>query len=55
MTETPRNGMPLKNTHPAHNRLGMSPGEIYNSIECSICGDHPQDCAHIKGRTYGDE
>jgi hypothetical protein len=39
----------------AHNRLGMSSGEIYKSIECSICGDHPQDCAHIKGRIYDDE
>src|SRR5260370_23184128 len=36
----------------AHNRVGMSPGMVINSAECSICGSHPQDCIHITGRIY---
>lgn len=36
----------------AHNRIGMSPGMVIKSAECSICGSHPQDCVHITGRIY---
>lgn len=36
----------------AHNRIGLSPGIVIKSQECSICGNDPQDCPHIAGRTY---
>lgn len=39
----------------AHNRVGLSPGYIVRSAECSICGLDPEDCAHIVGRTYAGE
>jgi hypothetical protein len=36
----------------AHNRVGMSPGMVIKSAECSICGSDPEDCTHITGRLY---
>lgn len=36
----------------AHNRVGLSPGILIKSAACSICGNDPEDCAHIVGRTY---
>lgn len=39
----------------AHNRVGLSPGYIVRSAECSICHLDPDDCAHILGRTYDGE
>lgn len=39
----------------AHNRVGLSPGMIIVSAECSICGRDPEDCDHVKGRVYEGE
>lgn len=36
----------------AHNRVGLSPGFIIRSAECSICRADPEGCSHIVGRTY---
>lgn len=36
----------------AHNRAGLSPGYIIRRAECSICGQDPSTCRHIKGRVY---
>jgi hypothetical protein len=36
----------------AHNRVGLSPGYIVRAAECSICGQEPEECHHIKGRDY---
>jgi hypothetical protein len=36
----------------AHNRIGMSVGVVIRAAECSICGSDPEDCPHIRGRTY---
>lgn len=36
----------------AHNRMGLSPGIKIKAMECSICGDDPDDCEHIRGREY---
>lgn len=36
----------------AHIRMGMSPGMVIGASECSICGQEPRDCDHIKGRVY---
>jgi hypothetical protein len=38
----------------AHNRAGLSIGYVVQAQECSICGEDPEDCAHITGRHYGD-
>lgn len=39
----------------AHNRLGMSIGGVIRESQCSICGEDPEDCSHVSGRTYGGE
>lgn len=36
----------------AHTRVGLSPGYIVREAECSICGQEPEDCPHIRGRIY---
>jgi hypothetical protein len=36
----------------AHNRVGMSPGFVARTVECSICGRDPDECPHISGRIY---
>lgn len=36
----------------AHNRAGMSVAYVVQGSECSICGEDPNDCAHIAGRVY---
>lgn len=36
----------------AHNRVGLSPGFIVEEAECSICGEDPRACPHIRGREY---
>ena len=36
----------------AHTRLGLSPGFVVRSAECSICGRDPWECNHITGRMY---
>lgn len=37
----------------AHNRVGLSPGYIVRSSECSVCRRDPEDCMHVLGREYG--
>jgi hypothetical protein len=37
----------------AHVRLGFSVGVVVKARECSICGQDPEDCEHIKGVEYG--
>ena len=39
----------------AHNRIGMSPTMLIDKVECSICGQDPDDCEHIGGRMYNGE
>lgn len=36
----------------AHNRVGLSPAFTIGESECSICGNDPEDCAHISGLEY---
>src|SRR5687768_5205885 len=39
----------------AHIRCGLSPGMIIGASRCSICGQDPTECEHIKGRSYDGE
>jgi hypothetical protein len=39
----------------AHTRVGVSPAIVGGEVECSICGEDPEDCLHITGRRYGEE
>jgi hypothetical protein len=36
----------------AHARVGMSVGMKNVIRECSVCGEEPRTCRHIRGRTY---
>lgn len=36
----------------AHIRIGFSPGMTNVVRECTVCGQDPRHCRHIKGRTY---
>ena len=35
-----------------HIRLGLSPGVIIHSMECSVCGRDPSECDHILWKIY---
>lgn len=35
-----------------HMRLGLSPGMIIHSMECSVCGRDPSECDHILRKIY---
>lgn len=36
----------------AHVRVGMSVAYVARERHCSICGENPDDCPHIRGRVY---
>ena len=36
----------------AHNRAGLSPGMKVKAMHCSICEHDPDECEHVRGRTY---
>lgn len=39
----------------AHTRVGLSPGYVVREAVCSVCSQDPEDCSHVKGRTYDGE
>jgi hypothetical protein len=39
----------------AHTRIGFSPELLIKKRECSICGESPDSCSHITGRSYDGE
>jgi hypothetical protein len=36
----------------AHKRVGLSPGMSNVIRECSVCGQEPRVCRHVKGKSY---